>query len=47
MAKKSRVKKAKNEQGAAKIAAVRSTAGRDFQRSFQRKMSGEAGKYQG
>ena len=45
MARKSKVKQAKR--GSPRIAGVRATAGRDFQRSFQRKMNGQAGQYQG
>jgi len=47
MAKKSRVKKAKTDKPTTRVASVRATAGRDFQRSFWRKMSGEVGQYQG
>ena len=47
MAKKSKVKQAKKNKGTPRVAGVRATAGRDFQRSFQRKMNGEAGQYQG
>ena len=47
MARKSKVKQAKKNKGTPRVAGVRATAGRDFQRSFQRKMNGEAGQYQG
>ena len=47
MAKKSRVKSAKKTRVTPRVAGVRATAGRDFQRSFQRKMNGEVGQYQG
>ena len=44
---KSRVKKAKSDKILPRVASVKSTAGRNFERNFWRKMNGEVGQYQG